>query len=129
MPSYLIHERMTCEVTFVRRITADDETDALNGAFDGDGELLGVSVGDSVPGREETDILPDAPHIFPGVFYPEPVGPSLEKLKLEAIRARLAGEWDNPVLMSVGPLAGTLDDIRHILALETLTTPQKEPQP
>jgi len=71
MPTYLIHERLTCEVTFVRRIEADDKTDAMNGAHDGDGELLGVSIGDAVAGIEETKILDDAPHNIPASFHPE----------------------------------------------------------
>jgi hypothetical protein len=71
MTTFLIHETMNCEVTFVRRIEADDETDANNGAHDGDGDLLGVSIGDTVAGNERTEILPDAPHNIPEGFYPE----------------------------------------------------------
>jgi len=71
MPTYLIHETKNCEVTFVRRITADDRTDAVNGAYDGDGELIGVSIGDTVAGIEEIEILADAPHNIPAGLYPE----------------------------------------------------------
>ena len=71
MPTFLIHDRLTCEVTFVRRITADDVDDALDGAYQGDGELIGVSIGDIVAGVEAVEILPDAPHNIPSGFYPE----------------------------------------------------------
>lgn len=71
MPSYLIHETVTCEVTFVKRVTGDDETDALNAAWDGDSELLGVVIGDSVAGRESEIVLPDVPHNIPADMYPE----------------------------------------------------------
>lgn len=71
MKTYLIHETMNCEVTFVRRITADDRTDAINGAHDGDGELLGMTIGDAVAGLERTEILADVPHNIPEAFYPE----------------------------------------------------------
>jgi hypothetical protein len=71
MHTYLIHEVMNCEVTFVRRIEAENVDDALDGAYDGDGDLLGVSIGDAVAGHERTEILPDQPNNIPGGFYPE----------------------------------------------------------
>ena len=70
--TYLIHETMICEVTFVRRLEADDKTDAINGAYDGDGELLGISVGDAVSGLERTDIFEDTEINIPHHFYTEP---------------------------------------------------------
>ena len=118
MPSYLIHERMLCEVTFVRRVEAEDEDAALDASYDGEGELLGVSVGDQHPGRDDCAVLPDAPHNLPPCFYPEPPAP--EARTLDAIRARLAGEWDNPALVALGPLMpDMLADIHRILAEET----------
>ena len=74
MPNYLIHETMLCEVTFVRRIKADNENDAYNGAVDGDGDLLGVSVGDAHAGVGEVDVKPDHPLNIPTHFYREPEG-------------------------------------------------------
>lgn len=71
MPSYLFHETMNCEVTFVRRITADNKTDAMNMAQDGDGEILGVAIGDAVAGQELQELFPDAPHYIPAGFYLE----------------------------------------------------------
>lgn len=71
MPTFLYHETMNCEVTFVRRITADNKTDALNMAHDGDGELLGVAIGDSVAGVEHRQLLADAPFNIPTGLYPE----------------------------------------------------------
>ena len=67
MHTYLIHEVMNCEVTFVRRIEAENVDDA----YEGDGDLLGVSIGDTVAGHESTKILPDQPHNIPAGFYPE----------------------------------------------------------
>jgi hypothetical protein len=71
MTPYLIHETMNCQVTFVRRINAVNEEDAMDGAYDGDGDLLGVSIGDAVAGHESTKILPDQPNNIPAEFYPE----------------------------------------------------------
>jgi hypothetical protein len=62
---------MNCQVTFVRRINAVNEEDAMDGAYDGDGDLLGVSIGDAVAGHERTEILPDEPHNIPEGFYLE----------------------------------------------------------
>ena len=72
MPKYLIHEYMTCEVVFVRRIEADNEDDAMEAAHDGCGDLLGVSIGDTVAGNENTEILSDTDSNIPAGFYPEP---------------------------------------------------------
>lgn len=35
---------------------------------------------------------------------------------LQAIRARVNGEWDNPALVAVGPLGSISDDVLHIIA-------------
>jgi len=75
MTSYLYHETMTCDVTFVRRIEADNEEDALDAAMDGGGTLLGVSVGDTVPGVERSELKGDNPVNIPAHFYSEPDGP------------------------------------------------------
>lgn len=72
MPTFLIHETMNCEVTFVRRIEANDLDDAHDGASEGNGELLGVSIGDTVAGIEHTEVLSDEPHNIPFHFYKEP---------------------------------------------------------
>jgi hypothetical protein len=71
MPSYLTHERMNCEVTFVKRVTADDPTDALNASWDGDSELIGVVIGDALAGGEHEEVHPDQPHFIPPGMYPE----------------------------------------------------------
>lgn len=71
MPSYLIHETMTCVVTFVRRIEAPGPASAQIGADEGAGDLLGVSIGDATYGYQNTEILDDAPHNIPLCFYPE----------------------------------------------------------
>ena len=72
MPSFLIHERLTCEVVFVRRIEAGDSAEALEKSFDGEGRLVGACLGDAVAGVEETEVFEDLPHNMPyGVFYPE----------------------------------------------------------
>jgi hypothetical protein len=71
MTTFLIHEYMTCEVTFVRRIDAADMEEALELAHDGEGDILGVAIGDTVAGYENTEILPDAPHNIPAAFYSE----------------------------------------------------------
>lgn len=118
MPSYLIHDTWPCMVTAVKRVTAADPEDARDIALDEGGELLGVFLGDAVmmPGARGPEVLPDAPNNLPVPFYAEPSG---QDRRLEAIRARLAGDWDNPALVAFGPLLpDTLDDIRRILAEE-----------
>ena len=71
MKTFLYLETMNCEVTFVRRVTGDDATEALNAAWDGDGELLGISIGDSIAGFTNEQVLDDAPHNMPAALYPE----------------------------------------------------------
>jgi hypothetical protein len=71
MPSYLIHETMHCEVTFVKRVEADNPGDALNASWDGDGELLGVSLGDALEGGERERVFPDEPRFIPHMMYGE----------------------------------------------------------
>jgi len=70
MGNYLIHERMLCEVTFVRRIEADDIEDAKEAALDGWGDFIGVAVGDAHSGVESTEVFDDAPHNIPANFLP-----------------------------------------------------------
>lgn len=41
---------------------------------------------------------------------------------LEAIRARLVGEWDNPALLALGPLS--TDSASDVLALVAMTKPE-----
>lgn len=73
MATFLYHDRMHCEVVFVRRIEADNGDEALEKGMEGEGELLGVAVGDIVAGGESCGIFLDAPIFMPeGVFYPEP---------------------------------------------------------
>lgn len=86
MTSFLVHERMLCEVTFVRRLEADNIDEAYEAAAEGCGDLLGVSVGDAHPGIDDTEILEDAPHNMPAIFYPEPEAndkPSIETIRKE----------------------------------------------
>ena len=71
MPTFLYHETMPCEVTFVRRIEADNRDDAEEELFEGGGTLLGFTIGDTVAGRETHEWVDDAPHNLP--VYPEPV--------------------------------------------------------
>lgn len=73
MKTFLYHETLHCEVTFVRRITAKTEEEALEIAFEGGGDLLGVAVGDNLPfGDFDSQILPDEPYNIPANFYKEP---------------------------------------------------------
>lgn len=65
MPKFIIHETCSCRVTFVKTVEADDETDAMNMAHDGDGELIGVAIGDNVDGEETIGIRPDHPSSIP----------------------------------------------------------------
>lgn len=71
MPSFLIHETMNCEVTFVKRVFADNPTDALSASWDGDSELLGVVVGDALAGNYHEEVFSDVPHHMPHGLYPE----------------------------------------------------------
>ena len=72
MTSYLYHETLTCEVTFVRRIEAESAGEAVEAGMDGFGQLLGVSIGETVPGVEEHNLLADEPHNIPAHFHWEP---------------------------------------------------------
>ena len=73
MKIFLYHETSHCEVTFVRRITAETEEEALEIAFEGGGDLLGVAVGDGFPfGVSDSRILSDEPYNIPAHFYKEP---------------------------------------------------------
>lgn len=71
MPTFLHHETITCAVTFVRRVEADNRDDAEKEIFEGGGTLLGVTLGDIVAGRETSEWVDDVPHNLP--VYPEPV--------------------------------------------------------
>lgn len=83
MTSYLIHERMNCEVTFVKRVEADDEDQAFEKSWAGDSDLLGVAIGDSLAGGENEEIFPDEPHYLPaGGFYPEPAPHATVKMTI-----------------------------------------------
>ena len=72
MTSYLYHETLTCEVTFVRRIEAESAEEAEEAGMDGFGQLLGVSIGDTVPGIEHASLLADEPFNIPAHFHWEP---------------------------------------------------------
>lgn len=73
MKTFLYHETSHCEVTFVRRITAETEEEAFEIAFEGGGDLLGVAVGDDFPsGVFDSQILSDESHNIPAHFYKEP---------------------------------------------------------
>jgi hypothetical protein len=72
MPTFLYHETMTCFVTFVRRVTAETYDEAEEEAFDGGGDLLGVSVGDTIAAMEDCQLLADEPRNIPTHFYREP---------------------------------------------------------
>mgnify|MGYP005864444227 CR=1 FL=1 len=71
MATFLIHETMLTETTFVRRIEADDIDDAYQAAYDGYGDLLGVSIGDQHPGVDRTEVFDDNEINMPPCFYPE----------------------------------------------------------
>ena len=71
MPTFLYHETIPCLVTFVRRVEAENYTAAEEAAFDGGGDLLGVSIGDTIPSVEEHHLLADEPHNIPDHFYPD----------------------------------------------------------
>jgi hypothetical protein len=71
MPTFLIHEKIVCEVTFVKRVTADTAEDALDADWDGDSDLLGVVIGDARAGAESEEVLPDAPQYIPVGLYTE----------------------------------------------------------
>ena len=75
MPTFLYHETIPCLVTFVRRVEEENYTAAEEAAFDGGGDLLGVSIGDTIPSVEEHHLLADEPHNIPAHFYQEPVEP------------------------------------------------------
>lgn len=70
MTSYLIHETLVCKVTFVKRVTADDATDALNASWDGDSELIGVVIGDTISDVSE-EVWSDFDAHIPLGMYPE----------------------------------------------------------
>jgi len=74
MPKFLIHETLTCEVTFVRSLTATSFEEAHDMAMDADGDLLGVSIGDTVAGVERVEIFHDDGDDLniPAHFYKEP---------------------------------------------------------
>lgn len=69
--TFLIHETMNCQVTFVKRVTADDATDALNASWEGCADLLGVVLGDAMSGGESEKVFPDLPVHLPSGMYPE----------------------------------------------------------
>jgi hypothetical protein len=71
MRSFLIHERMVCEVTFVKRVVADSPGDALDASSEGDSELLGVVIGDNVSGGTCDEAYDDIPAHIPYGLYPE----------------------------------------------------------
>lgn len=60
------------------------------------------------------------------VCSPSPMGDAKARLiarapsmreALDAVKARINGEWDNPSLVKVGPLGNLADDILRILAM------------
>jgi len=72
MPKFYIHEKMNCEVTFVKVVEAADKDAALEKSWDGGAELLGVSVGDIVAGGYQEDVYIEADNPRLTCWYPEP---------------------------------------------------------
>ena len=69
MPKFLIHERMLCEVTFVKRVDVEDVDAAYEACFDGRAEQVGVVIGDAHAGVDDISIHADEPFNMPGAMY------------------------------------------------------------
>jgi hypothetical protein len=74
---------MTCEVTFVKRVEANDEEHALEVEAEGDSTLLGITIGDSVDFGlgDHCEVLADKPHNIPAPF----MVPELSQTDVERI--------------------------------------------
>jgi hypothetical protein len=67
--AFIVHELTHCEVTFVRRIMARSEEEAIELHHTGEGDLLGVAIGDLLASHSlELTVNND----LPVCFYPEP---------------------------------------------------------